>query len=128
MKDVTAAIIIHSKRVLIAQRAPNEKLAGKWELPGGKVEIGETLQDCLKREIREEFDVDIEVMDFFEESIYEYESDSIKLMAFWCKWNSGEFILKVHSAIKWVERSELELYDFAPADIPLVDKLRLVMN
>ncbi len=127
MKEVTAAIILLNNRVLIAQRAPNEKLAGKWEFPGGKIEIGETLQECLEREIREEFDVNIEVLDFFGESIYEYESGCIKLIAFRCMWNSGEFILKVHSCIEWVEKNELELYDFAPADIPFVEKLKSVM-
>lgn len=128
MKEVAAAIILFNNRVLIAQRAPNEKLAGKWEFPGGKVEIGETLQECLKREISEEFDVDIEVVDFFGESIYEYESSCIKLMAFLCKWNSGDFILKVHSNIEWVDKNELDSYDFAPADIPLVEKLKSYMN
>lgn len=60
MKEVTAAIILKDNRVLIAQRAPGENLAGKWEFPGGKVEHGETPKECLKREISEELDVDIE--------------------------------------------------------------------
>lgn len=128
MKEVTAAIILKDHRVLIAQRAPGENLAGKWEFPGGKNEPRETPQECLKREIREELEVDIEVSDFFGESIYAYHSGTIKLMAFWCKWISGEFTLKVHSHIAWVNRHELDLYDFAPADIPLVDKLKAVMS
>jgi len=124
MKEVTAAIIIKDNKVLIAQRAPAENLAGKWEFPGGKTELGETPQECLRREIREELEVDIEVLDFFGESIYAYHSGTIKLMAFWCKWISGEFTLNVHSNLAWVNRQELDLYDFAPADIPLVDKLK----
>ncbi|MHB1654630.1 MAG: (deoxy)nucleoside triphosphate pyrophosphohydrolase [Desulfitobacteriaceae bacterium] len=56
MKEVTAAIILKNNKVLIAQRAPDDKLAGKWEFPGGKIEPGETPQECLKREIREELD------------------------------------------------------------------------
>lgn len=56
MKEVTAAIILKDNKVLIAQRAPGDKLAGKWEFPGGKIEPGETSQECLKREIREEPD------------------------------------------------------------------------
>ena len=128
MKQVTAAIILKDNKVLIAQRAPDDKLAGKWEFPGGKIEPGETPQECLKREIREELDVDIEVADFFGESIYAYQSGTIKLMAFWCKWISGDFTLKVHSQIAWVNHNELDLYDFAPADIPLVDKLKLVIG
>lgn len=128
MKEVTAAIILKNNKVLIAQRAPGDKLAGKWEFPGGKIEPGETPQECLKREIREELDVDIEVSEFFGESIYTYHSGTIKLMAFWCKWISGEFTLKVHSHIVWANRHELVLYDFAPADIPLVEKLKVVMS
>jgi len=124
MKEVIAAIIIKDNKVLISQRAPKENLAGKWEFPGGKTEQGETPQECLKREIREELEVDIDVLDFFGESIYAYHSGTIQLMAFWCKWISGEFTLNVHSNMAWVNRQELDLYDFAPADIPLVDKLK----
>ena len=127
MKEVTAAIILKANRVLIAQRAPGENLAGKWEFPGGKIEPGETLQECLKREIREELDVDIEVLDFFSESIYTYQNGTIKLMAFLCKWISGDFTLNVHSHIAWVNHHELDVYDFAPADIPLVEKLKSVL-
>ena len=128
MKEVTAAIILKDNRVLIAQRAPVDKLAGKWEFPGGKLELGETPQECLKREISEELDVKIEVSGFFGESIYAYHSGTIKLMAFWCKWISGDFTLEVHSQIAWVNHVELDLYDFAPADIPLMEKLKSVMS
>ncbi|WP_235838831.1 (deoxy)nucleoside triphosphate pyrophosphohydrolase [Desulfosporosinus metallidurans] len=120
-------MILKANRVLIAQRAPGENLAGKWEFPGGKIEPGETPEECLKREIRQELDVDIEVLDFFGESIFTYRSGTIKLMAFWCKWISGDFTLNVHSHIAWVNRHELDLYDFAPADIPLVEKLKSVL-
>ncbi|TGE35539.1 (deoxy)nucleoside triphosphate pyrophosphohydrolase [Desulfosporosinus fructosivorans] len=128
MKEVTAAIILKDNKVLIAQRAPGEKLAGKWEFPGGKIELGETPQECLKREIQEELEVDIDVLDFFGESIYAYHSGSINLMAFWCQWIAGDLKLSVHSRIEWVTRQQLDLYDFSPADIPLVEKLKAVMN
>lgn len=125
MKEVTAAIILKENKVLIAQRAPGENLAGKWEFPGGKIEPGETLQECLMREIREEFDVDIEVLDYFGESIFEYSSGTIKLVAFWCRWVAGDFILRVHSQIVWLNPSELDQYDFAPADISLAEQLKI---
>ena len=128
MKEVTAAIIIKENRVLIAERAPGENLAGKWEFPGGKIELGETPQKCLKREIREELEIEIDVLERFGESIYVYQSGTIKLIAFRCRWLSGDIRLNVHSRIKWVTRQELDLYDFAPADIPLVDKLKAVMK
>jgi ADP-ribose pyrophosphatase len=88
MKEVTAAIILKDNKVLIAQRAAGENLAGNWEFPGGKIEPGETLQECLKREIDEEFEVDIEVLDFFGESTYSYHNGTIILIAFWCRWHS----------------------------------------
>ena len=128
MKEVTAAIILKENKVLIAQRAPGENSAGKWEFPGGKLEPGETPKECLKREIREELDIEIEVLDFFDESIYAYHSGTIKLMAFWCQWISGDFTLHVHSNLAWVNRDELDLYGFAPADIPLVEKLKTVIS
>lgn len=128
MKEVTAAIILRDNKILIAQRAPDDNLAGKWEFPGGKIEHGETLQECLKREIREELEVEIEVLDFFDESIYRYHNGTIKLMAFWCKWLSGDFTLQVHNQIAWVNHLELDLYNFAPADIPLVEKVKAVMS
>lgn len=64
MKEVIAAIITKSNNVLIARRAPNEKLAGKWEFPGGKVEEGKTAEDCLYREFKEELDIKVKVNDF----------------------------------------------------------------
>ncbi|MDD2234538.1 MAG: 8-oxo-dGTP diphosphatase MutT [Desulfitobacteriaceae bacterium] len=127
MIQVTAAIIIKDNKILITQRASGQNLAGKWEFPGGKIEPGENPQQCLQREIREELDVDIEVSDFFAESIHTYQSGTIKLMAFWCRWLSGDFNLQVHSKLAWVNRHEISLYDFAPADIPLVEKLKEVM-
>jgi len=128
MTEVTAAIILRDKAILIAQRALGQNLATKWEFPGGKIESGETPQECLKREIKEELNVDIEVLDFFSESIYKYNSGTIKLMSFWCKWLSGDLTLNVHSRIEWVNRHELDLYDYAPADIPLVEKLKTIMS
>lgn len=128
MKEVTAAIILKDNKILIAKRAPGENQAGKWEFPGGKIEPGETLQDCLKREIKEELEVDIQVLDFFGQSIYSYHSGTIQLMAYWCQWMSGEFTLKVHSSLEWVYQDELDNYDFAPADIPLVEKLKAVLR
>jgi len=124
MKLVTAAIIINNGKVLIAQRAENQQLAGKWEFPGGKVEPGETPEECLKREIKEELGINIEVNDFFGESTYHYDTGTIKLLAYKSQWIDGECKLSVHSRIKWVKPYELENYDFAPADIYFVNKLK----
>mgnify|MGYP001109704237 FL=1 len=123
MKEVVAAIIINFGKVLIAQRGKDQKLAGKWEFPGGKIESGETPEECLVREIKEELGVDIKVDAFFAENTYQYNTEAIKLLAYKAKWVDGEYKLTVHNQIKWVKSFELEAYDFAPADIPIVQKL-----
>jgi 8-oxo-dGTP diphosphatase len=128
MRDVTAAVILENGRVLVAQRAPSEKMAGKWEFPGGKIEPGETPQQCLKREIREELDMEIDVLEFFGESIYRYDFGDIRLLAYFCRRTGGNFTLKVHSRIDWAGKDELNKFEFCPADIPLAEKLKDVLN
>lgn len=124
MLKVTAAVIQVKGKILIARRPIRDKLAGKWEFPGGKIEVGETPEECLRREIKEELNIEISVGDFFEESIYEYPNRTIQLKAYWCTWLSGEIELNSHDTIEWVDIACLSDYDFAPADLPFVDKLR----
>lgn len=121
MKTVTAAIIEKDGMVLIAQRAVDDKLALKWEFPGGKVEPGESPEQCLVREIKEELNLDITINEYFATSEYHYDHGSIALMAFWCRLEGGDTMLRVHNAVNWVEIQELQQYDFCPADIPLVE-------
>jgi len=96
MKDVTAAIIFNEGKVLIARRAPGEKHAGGWEFPGGKIELGETPEECLKRELLEEFGIETSINDFIAESIYEYNMGSIKLLAYLVDIINGDIRLTVH--------------------------------
>ncbi|GAA0720002.1 8-oxo-dGTP diphosphatase MutT [Clostridium malenominatum] len=124
MKEVTAAIITKDDLILIAQRGKDENLAGKWEFPGGKIESGETPQECLKREIKEELNIEIQVGEFLGESIYTYPNGQIKLMGYFATIVKGNFELSVHDEVKWVSIDEIDNFDFAPADIPLVKKLK----
>lgn len=123
MIDVTAALMIRDGKILIAQRGGGEKLGGKWEFPGGKIEENESPEFCLKRELREEFGIDVEVGEFFHNSEFEYPEIKINLMAYWVKKFDGDMNLSVHSRVKWIDFGDLKRYDFAPADIPIVGKL-----
>lgn len=126
MKDVTAAIIYKNKKVLIARRAPGEQHEGGWEFPGGKVEIGESPEACLKRELFEEFGIETSIKQFVTESVYEYASGEIRLLAYAVDIIAGEIMLSVHDCIAWVEIEDLLNYRLLPADIPIALKLEEV--
>lgn len=123
MIKVTAAILKKDDLVLIAQRKADDKLAGKWEFPGGKIELGETPEQCLTREIKEEFNIDIMVGEYFGDSTHCYGDKTVYLMAFWAKWLGGKINATAHDHYKWVSVGELSHYDFAAADLPFVEKL-----
>ena len=124
MKKVTAAMVVDKGLILIAKRNKNDKLANKWEFPGGKVEPNETPEESLVREMQEEFQIGIEVKDYYDESIYKYANGAIQLLVYWAEWTSGELKPTVHDEYQWVKAEELHNYDFAPADIPIVEKLQ----
>jgi 8-oxo-dGTP diphosphatase len=124
MKQVTAAVIEKDGKILLAQRKAGDALAGKWEFPGGKLEPGETPQACLRRELNEEFGVDTEIGAFVCSSEFEYKHNHIELLVYRARHLGGEFELRDHSAIAWVTPAELDTYDLASADIPVVAALR----
>jgi 8-oxo-dGTP diphosphatase len=124
MQTVTAAILGRDGKILIARRPASSKLANKWEFPGGKVEDGETPEACLARELKEELDIEVGVGPFLGESIYHYEYGSIKLLAYETHWIAGEMVLRDHDEIRWVSFDELDCFEFAPADLPFVNRLK----
>ncbi len=124
MLTVIAGIIEREGTILIAQRKRSDQLAHKWEFPGGKLEAGETPEQCLVRELREEFGIDTEVTGFVGASIHAYDHISINLLAYATTYQSGEFVLNDHEAIRWVSIAELTDYDFAEADRPIVRQLQ----
>jgi 8-oxo-dGTP diphosphatase len=115
--------MIKDNRLLIAKRKANDRLGNKWEFPGGKVEYGETPEQCMKREMKEEFSIDVSVGDYLGESIYHYEHRSIRLLVYRTYWDKGNISIKAHDDYKWVSLDQLGEYDFAPADLPFVEKL-----
>lgn len=120
---VTAAVIVHHGRVLITQRHATDRLAGLWEFPGGKIEAGETPEECLQRELREELEMDAVIGDLLGTSRYHYDHISIELMAFRAVWDGQPFRLVTHQACRWVLREQLNDYPFTPADLPFVRQL-----
>lgn len=123
MKRVTAAILKHNGKILIAKRGGNDKLPNKWEFPGGKIEHGESPEECLRREMLEEFGIQVSIGQQCGESVYHYDHDSIKLLGYLTYWEDGKISAKVHDEYAWVSINALQLYDFAPADIPFVEAL-----
>ena len=119
MKRVTAAIIEKNGKILVTQRPGSDKLGLKWEFPGGKIEQGETPEQCLVREIKEELNLDIKITGHFMNSTYKYETGEIELICYFAKITGGEVKLNFHEAAKWIEKSQLKEFDFAPADIPV---------
>ena len=121
--DVTAAVIEREGRFLIAKRKPGKHMEHKWEFPGGKIEPLETPGQCLLRELKEEFGIETEIGDFMTESIFEYDDRIVRLLGYDVKYISGDFELNDHSEIKWVFPHEFDQYDFAPADLPIIQKI-----
>jgi len=125
VKVVTAAVLIKAGKCLIAKRPNNDSLAGLWELPGGKIELGESPETCLKREIMEELCIEVDVGQFFGGSIYHYDRGTINLQAYITTWVTGELKLLFHDELAWVDNTTIDDYIYAPADIPIIEKVRL---
>jgi 8-oxo-dGTP diphosphatase len=120
---VTAAILINDQKIMIAKRKYTGKLPNKWEFPGGKIENNETPEQCLKREMKEEFDIDVSVGEHLGSSIYHYDHISIELLAYRTYWEAGTINLKDHDEYRWVTFRKLQEFNFAPADIPIAEKV-----
>ena len=110
---VVAAVIQKEGKVLIAKRRQGDKLAGKWEFPGGKIDPGETAEAALKRELHEELDIETEVSDFICSSRYDYEHLSVELLAYRVLHISGDIIPRVHDEVRWVLPADLCSYEFS---------------
>ena len=126
---VTAAIIKNDDGFLICQRKDGDSYGGFWEFPGGKVEYGESPEECLVREIKEELDIGVGVDGLFDVSSYVYpEGNHIVLVVYHCSIISGEIKSNEHSQIRWIKPSEFGKYQFLEADMPLVEKLSVEVN
>lgn len=123
MLDVTAAIIQRDGQILAARRKQGCHMAGFWEFPGGKIEPGESPEECLQRELKEELNINFKIGPFFEESYYDYGTKQIRLLSYFVDYIDGTLTLEAHDQTKWLQPHQLHSLQWAPADIPIVEKL-----
>jgi 8-oxo-dGTP diphosphatase len=123
MQEVVAAIIEKKHKILIARRKTEKKYGGLWEFPGGKLEQDEAPEIALQRELQEELGINAKIGKFI--GRITLAENNIAMSAYEVKYFSGEMTLLDHSEFKWVKPSELNNYEYAPADIPLIEKYLL---
>lgn len=121
--EVAAGLVFRDGRLLITQRPAGGHLAGLWEFPGGKREEGESFEECLRRELREEVGIEVEVLEAVESISHEYPEKRVRLEFLRCRWRSGEPGPLGCAALAWVRPWELARYEFPPADARLLKRL-----
>ncbi|MCY1720331.1 NUDIX domain-containing protein [Prolixibacteraceae bacterium Z1-6] len=121
MIQVACALIIHDGKVLLAQNGSNSDHHLQWEFPGGKIKPDETEEQCIRREIREELELEIEIVDSLKAVVHDYNIKKIRLIPFICKLNGGNLKLNDHINAEWVELNDLFEYDLSEADKKLIE-------
>lgn len=119
---VVAAVIKDGNRIFATQRGYGD-FKGGWEFPGGKIEVGETPQVALKREIWEELDTEISVGELIDTIEYDYPAFHLSMDCFWCEIIKGDLILKEHEAARWLDKNSINNVEWLPADITLIDHI-----
>lgn len=122
--EVSAGLVFREGRLLITQRPAGGHLAGLWEFPGGKREPGESFEDCLRRELREELAIEVEVRELAESIDHAYPEKEVHLRFFRCAWRAGEPQALGCAAFRWITAEELDAHEFPPADARLLERLR----
>lgn len=122
---VVCGIIFDNDKVFICRRKEGKSLASFWEFPGGKIEENETHQIALKRELQEELEMEINIMDFVGQSNYDYGNFQIELYGYKCNLINYQGKLTDHDAFEWIDINKLSEYKLAPADIPFI---RMIEN
>ena len=122
---VVAAILQKEDKILIARKKQGKPLAGYFEFPGGKIEEGETPEESLIRELMEEMNIKIAVKEYIGESVYDYGNNKvISLLGYTAEIIDGEIKLSDHDIYEWGTLEQINNYKIAPADIPLINKLK----
>ncbi len=121
---VTCGIIMNNEgKVFVCRRKPEKSMGGFWEFPGGKVEEAESHEECLKRELLEELDMEVQVNEHFKTVFHDYDAFQIELISFLCKFQQSTYALTDHDLYEWVSTSELLEKQLAPADVPIAECL-----
>ena len=121
---VVGAVIEKDEKILCAQRNGKKSLPNMWEFPGGKIEDGELPEAALKRELMEEMDCEINVLDKIVTTVYEYDFATIELTTYYAEMVSDSIVLHEHQDMKWLSRDELDSVEWAPADIEAIEKIK----
>ncbi len=124
MVEVVAALIRDGKKFMICQRPAHKARGLLWEFAGGKVEKGETDEQALIRECREELDVELKVNDLFIDLVHEYPDITVHLSLYNAEIAAGEPKMLEHNDIKWITPDEIRQYDFCPADKEILIKIK----
>lgn len=128
MTQVVAALIWDGDRFMICQRPSHKKRGLLWEFVGGKVEPGESREEALIRECREELDIAVEVKEVFMEVVHEYPDITVHLTLFNAAISDGTPRLLEHNDMRWITAGQIDDYDFCPADYEILNALRRNKN
>lgn len=123
MLEVAAAIIRKDEKILICQRSANKDLGLLWEFPGGKIEPGETGEQAVIRECREELGVTLKINSFFMDVTHEYPDRTVHLSVYNCSLTDGEPVRLEHNDMQWITASECRKFEFCPADVEIICRL-----
>lgn len=123
---VAAAVIIDKGRVFATQRGYGEYKDG-WEFPGGKIEPGETPEEAIVREIREELEAEIEPVRLIDTVEYDYPGFHLSMDCFLCRLKSENIVLKEHEAARWLDKSSLYYVEWLPADLGLIENIKTLL-
>lgn len=121
--EVVAAVITNEGYIFCAQRKNEGPLAKKWEFPGGKIEKGESRVDALKRELKEELNIEAEIGNYILTVEHQYPTFFLIMHTFYCEVDSKKIILNEHLDSKWLRKDELKQLDWAEADMPIIDEI-----